>query len=119
MRHHNTIRKFGRVKNQREALLRSLARALIIDGKIMTTEAKAKELRPFVEKLVTKAKQATLVSRRLLVARLGGGGEKEPVKTLIDTIAPKYKNRPGGYTRVIKIAPRKSDSSKMAVIEFV
>ncbi|MBI5004703.1 MAG: 50S ribosomal protein L17 [Candidatus Lloydbacteria bacterium] len=119
MRHHNTIRKFGRVKNQREALLRSLARALIIEGKIVTTEAKAKELRPFIEKLVTKAKQATLVSRRLIIARLGGGGKKKPAKMLIDDIAPKYKNRPGGYTRIIKMMPRKSDASKMAVIEFV
>ena len=119
MRHHNTIRKFGRVKNQREALLRSLARALILEGKITTTEAKAKELRPFIEKLVTRAKNATLVSRRLLISRLGGGGEKEPVKILIDTIAQKYKTRFGGYTRIIKIAPRKSDGSKMAVIEFV
>lgn len=119
MRHHNTIRKFGRVKNQREALLRSLARALIAEGKITTTEAKAKELRPFIEKLVTRAKNATLASRRLIVARLGGGEEKNPTKTLINSIAPKYKNRPGGYTRITKIAPRKSDASKMAVIEFV
>lgn len=118
MRHHNTIRKFGRVKKVREALLRLLARALILEGKIKTTEAKAKELRPFVEKLVTKAKNATLVSRRLLISRLGAV-EKEPVKILIDVIAPKYKTRSGGYTRIIKIAPRKSDGSKMAVIEFV
>ena len=117
MRHHNTIRKFGRVKNQREALIRSLARALISEGKIVTTEAKAKELRPFIEKLITKA--TTIASRRLIIARLGGGGEKKPAKALIDVIAPKYKSRPGGYTRIIKMAPRKSDSSKMAVIEFV
>ena len=119
MRHHNTIRKFGRVKNQREALIRSLARALISEGKIVTTEAKAKELRPFIEKLITKAKETTIASRRLIIARLGGGGEKKPAKALIDVIAPKYKSRPGGYTRIIKMAPRKSDSSKMAVIEFV
>jgi large subunit ribosomal protein L17 len=119
MRHHKNIRKFGRVKKGREALLRSLARALIIKERITTTEAKAKELRPFVEKLVTKATQATVASRRLVAARLGGGGDEDPLKILFDTIAPKYKNRSGGYTRIIKIAPRKSDASKMAIIEFV
>ncbi|MBI2046458.1 MAG: 50S ribosomal protein L17 [Parcubacteria group bacterium] len=119
MRHHKTIRKFGRVKKVREALLRSLARALVTNGKITTTEAKAKELRPFIEKLVTKAKHETVASRRIVAARLGGVGEINSAKMLFDTIAPKYKNRAGGYTRIIKMAPRKSDASKMAVIEFV
>lgn len=116
MRHHDKNRKFGRTRNQRAALLRSLAVSLIGRGKIKTTEAKAKELRPFVERLVTKSREGTLASRRLVSARLGNSKE---TKKLFDDIAPKYKSRSGGYTRIIKLPARKSDGSKMAVIEFV
>jgi large subunit ribosomal protein L17 len=91
--------------------------SLIRDKKITTTEAKAKELRPFVEKLITGAKSATLASRRNVVTKLGG--VSVAAKTLVDDIAPMYAKRPGGYTRVVKIAPRGGDASKMAVIEFV
>lgn len=116
MRHGNQNRKFGRETGQRRALLRSLAEALIKKGKIQTTEAKAKELRPFVEKLVTLARKNTLASRRLVISRLG----TEPRATaLFKTIAPRYAERPGGYTRIVKLPPRKSDSAKMAIIEFV
>lgn len=116
MRHHSVKRKFGLEKDQRNALMRSLARNLINETKIKTTLAKAKELRPYVEKLVTKAKTGTLASRRGIISKLGG--EKE-TKALFDTIAPKYKDRNGGYTRIIKVAPRKLDAAAMAVIEFV
>ena len=116
MRHHNKNRKFGRKRDQRVALLRSLAVSLIGRGKIRTTEAKAKELRPFVEQLVTKGREGTLASRRLITARLGNSKES---KKLMDDIAPKYKDRSGGYTRIVKLPSRKSDGSKMAVIEFV
>lgn len=116
MRHHNTNRKFGRVKKVRTALMRGLAVSLIRDGRIKTTEAKARELRPFVEKLVTRAKVGSVSSQRILVSRLGGG---EAVKTLVEKIAPAHKERRGGYTRIVKFAPRKSDASRMAVIEFV
>jgi large subunit ribosomal protein L17 len=116
MRHHNANRKFGRKKDQRLALLRSLAEALIKKGKIRTTEAKAKELRPFVEKLVTLARRNTLASRRLVISRLGA---KERASELLQTIAPRYLGRPGGYTRITKLSPRLSDSAKMAIIEFV
>lgn len=116
MRHHNTNRKFGRETGQRAALMRSLAEALIKNNKIKTTEAKAKELRPLVEKMVTRAKIKTLASRRLLLSRLRS---EVRVKDLMETIAPRYLKRAGGYTRITKLAPRLSDGSKMAVIEFV
>jgi len=116
MRHHSNTRKFGREKNQRHALLRSLARNLIRDSKIKTTLAKAKELRPFVEKLITSAKAGSVTARRLIDTRLQG---KVETKKLVDTLAPKYKSRAGGYTRIIKIPNRELDGSPMAIIEFV
>lgn len=116
MRHHSTIKKFGREKNVRNALLRSLARNLIRDEKITTTLPKAKALRPYVEKLVTKARAGSVASRRLITSRIGGVDE---VKKLVDTIAPKYKGRAGGYTRITKLPARKLDAAPMAVIEFV
>lgn len=117
MRHGNNVRKFGRNKNQRNALLKGLMLALIAHGKIETTEAKAKELRPEIEKLITKANVGTLASRRLVVSRLYN--LKAEANKLIDTIAPKYKGRAGGYTRITKTGRRLGDGSKMAIIEFV
>ncbi len=115
MRHHNSKRKFGLEKNQRKALLRSLAQALVIREKIKTTEAKAKELRPFVEKLVTSSKAGTVVARRYLNAEVGLEGSKK----LIETLGPKFKTRAGGYTRITKLPKRVSDGSSMSQIEFV
>ena len=115
MRHGNVNRKFGREKNQRTALLKSLARSLVLEGHIQTTEAKAKEIRPMVEKLVTRGKTVTLANRRLLVADLG---DIDTVNKLIKTAAT-YADRPGGYLRIVKMGPRKGDASPMAVIEFV
>lgn len=117
MRHHNKNKKFGRVRSQRIALMRSLARSLILKGKIKTTEAKAKALRPFVERLISKSKTNTLAARRLVVSRLGGS--KVAMTKLFDTLAPKYGKRAGGYTRITKLGARASDSAKEAVIEFV
>jgi len=117
MRHHNNVRKFGRKKNGRRALMKGLVLALIAHGRIETTEAKAKELRPMIEKLVTKANLGTLSSRRLIISRLYN--LKAEAGKLIDEIAPKYKDRNGGYTRITKLPSRISDASKMAVIEFV
>lgn len=117
MRHHNNVRKFGRKKNGRNALLKGLALALISHGKIETTEAKAKELRPIIEKLITKANIGTLSSKKLVVSRLYG--LKSEANKLIDEIAPKYKGRTGGYTRITKLPRRTGDASKMAIIEFV
>ena len=117
MRHHNVIKKFGRVRRQRTALMRSLARSLIIYERIETTEAKAKALRPFIEKLITRAKTDTLASKRLVISRLGGA-EREAGK-LFKEIAPKYLNRNGGYTRISKINAHVSDGRDVAIIEFV
>ena len=116
MRHHNKNRKFGREKNQRKALLRTLLLSLIAHKKITTTEAKAKEIRPLIEKLVTKGKVVSVFSQRSLVARLGS---KKGAHTLITDIAPRYRERHGGYTRITKLPRRLGDASKMAVIEFV
>ncbi len=113
MRHHNVNRKFGREKTQRKALLRSLARSIILHSAITTTTAKAKEIRPFVEKLVTLAKGGE-TKRRLVVSRIGMTGADK-----LMTIAPKYKERMGGYTRITKLGRRPSDGSPMARIEFV
>ncbi|MDB5259540.1 MAG: ribosomal protein [Candidatus Taylorbacteria bacterium] len=116
MRHHSSIRKFGREKDQRNALMKSLARNLVLHEQIITTLPKAKSLRPIIEKLITKAKTGTLASRRLVNARIGG--EKE-TKILFDTIAPKYATRNGGYTRIVKLPRRQLDAAPMAVIQFV
>ncbi len=117
MHHHNKIRSFGRPTNQRKALLRSLARSLIIHERISTTEAKAKELRPFIERLVTYGKKGTIASRRLATARLGG--DKESIDKLFVTIATRYENRDGGYVRVVKRSKISEDGRKTAYIAFV
>jgi large subunit ribosomal protein L17 len=117
MKHHKSIRKFGRTRNVRNALIKSLAISLIRHGKIETTEAKAKELRPFIESLVTKAKADTVASRRLVASRLIN--QEDETRKLFTEIAPKYINILGGYTRIIKLGARVSDSAKMAIIEFV
>ncbi len=116
MNHHSKKRKFGRKMNQRDALVRSLARSLVLHNRITTTTAKAKELRPFVEKLVTKAKRGTLADRRHVITTIGG---EEEAKMLVEVIAPKYATRPGGYLRIVKLPDRMSDAAPMAVIEFV
>ncbi len=108
-------RKLSRKSDQRKALLKSLARELFLREKIKTTEAKAKELSAFAEKQITKAKKANLASRRLLAKNFSS----TITKKIFDEIAPKYKERKGGYTRVIKLGPRKSDGAKMAIIELV
>lgn len=115
MNHHKTTRKFGRVKKVRDTLLQSLALSLIINERIKTTDAKARELRPMVEKMVTLGRLGTIASRRSLVSKIGVIGAEKIVKDL----APKYKGRSGGYTRITKLPARLSDGSLMAVIEFV
>lgn len=117
MRHHNSNRKFGRVAKQRGALLRSLAISLIIKGKITTTEAKAKEIRPFVEKLITKARNPknVLDTRRIFVARVGAIAGKK----LLSDLGPKYKDTNGGYSRITKLSNRPSDGSPMAIVELI
>ncbi|MBI5220244.1 MAG: 50S ribosomal protein L17 [Candidatus Liptonbacteria bacterium] len=117
MRHHKQGRKFHRITGRRKSFLRNLMCDLIRHGKIDTTEARAKSLRPMVERLVTFAKKGTLASRRLLIARLG---QEKLVTKLIEDTAPRYAERKGGYLRIVKLAkPRKRDAGKMARIEFV
>jgi len=109
--------RFDRPVSQYRALLRSLARSLILEERISTTEAKAKALRPFVERLVTYAKKNTLASRRLAKTRLG---DTAAVKKLFDSIGPRYADRKGGYTRVVKRTKRGlNDARKLAYIAFV
>lgn len=98
--------------------MRALALGLIKNGKMKTTLPRAKEVRPFVEKLITKAKRGTLADKRLIVATLGTN-DRGATKKLLDTIAPAYKDRSGGYTRITRLPVRKSDSAAMAMIEFV
>jgi large subunit ribosomal protein L17 len=110
-----TVRKFGREHGVRAALLKSLATALIEHGKITTTHARAKTTSQYVDKLITRAKKQDIASRRLLVVTFG----PKAVKKLMDDIAPKYKDRNGGYTRVVRMERRMSDGSPMAILEFV
>lgn len=110
-------RSFNRPARQRDALLRSQARSLIMHERISTTEAKAKSLRPYVERLVTYGKSNTLASRRLAKSKLG---DDAAVKKLFASIAPRYAERPGGYTRIVKRARRGvNDGRKLAYIAFV
>ncbi|OGN05580.1 MAG: 50S ribosomal protein L17 [Candidatus Yanofskybacteria bacterium RIFCSPHIGHO2_01_FULL_44_17] len=115
MRHGKKNRKFGRETKQRKELLRDLARALILNTKINTTQAKAKSLRPYIEKLVTKAKDKNLASFKLLSAELG----RPYAKKLHNEIVERFPERHGGYTRIINLPSRISDGSKMATIEFL
>ena len=115
MRHGNVNRKFGRKTDERRALLRSLSRSLVLLGRIHTTEARAKEIRPLVEKLVTRGRVASVSNRRMLISALG---DETTAAKLIKT-AETYKERPGGYLRIVKMSPRKGDASPMAIIEFV
>ena len=109
-------RKLGRSTSQRRALMRHLTTALIRCGRIETTEQKAKELRCTAEKMITLGKQGDLASRRLAMAHMM---DESVVKDLFDNIAPKYTERNGGYTRIIKIGPRKGDAAMMCYIELV
>jgi len=117
MQHGNKNRTFGRPRNQRTALIRGLAVSLIRDGKIKTTEAKAKELRPFIERLITHSKSNTVAARRIVASRLGEPTDAV-VKKMFEVIAPKFTTRAGGYTRIIKMG-RTSAGRDEAVIEFV
>lgn len=120
MRHRSKTVKLQRDKAHREALLRNLAASLIEHGQIRTTLAKAKALRPFAEKLVTLGKKDTLHSRRRAISLLGSNQlAQRSVKRLFGEIAPASSDRQGGYTRIIKLGQRRSDSAPMALIEWV
>ena len=116
MRHRVGGRKLQRTASHRAALFRNMAAALIKHEQIMTTTAKAKELRPYVEKLITLAKKGGLSNRRLAHARLL---DETQLRKLFETLAPRYADRAGGYTRIVKAGIRPSDASPMAIIELV
>ena len=116
MRHAKAGRQLRRTSEQKLALMRNLATSLIEAGAIETTEAKAKELRPFVEKLITKAKSGTLHARRLAGIHVR---KREAADKLFQELGPKFAKRTGGYTRILKTGFRKGDGAEMARIELV
>ncbi len=116
MRHKHGYRKLGRTSSHRKALLKNLSIALILNGKIETTLPKAKELRRFFEKLLTKAKKGDFNAHRAVFQALQN---KEATKKLVNEIAPNYQERNGGYTRIIKTRIRRGDAAEMAFIELV
>ena len=107
--------RFGREKEVRSAMFSAMAASLIVHGRVRTTESKAKELARIVEPMVTRAKQEPVYARRLLARKL----PPKAVKHLVDEVAPRFKERPGGYTRITQLAPRTTDGARMAIIEFV
>ncbi len=115
MLHGNNKKQLSRNKDQRNALVKTLAVSLVRYGKIQTTEVKAKVLRTFIEKLVTLGRDGSIHSQRIIASRVGPVTAKKIVKE----ISPKYVGRAGGYTRVTKVQTRLSDASRMAQIEFV
>ena len=116
MRHGSAHRKLGRTSAHRTAMFANMAASLIKHEQIVTTLPKAKELRPFVEKLVTLAKRGDLHARRIAISRVR---DVDQVRKLFDTIGPRYQSRPGGYIRVLKAGFRFGDNAPVAVIEFV
>ena len=116
MRHKKKGRKLGRKVGNRKALLRNLACQLILHKKIKTTDPKAKELRSFIEPLITLAKKDSLHSRRLVIKKIP---KKNVVRILFKEIAPLFSNRPGGYTRITKLGLRDNDRAPVSIIEFV
>jgi large subunit ribosomal protein L17 len=116
MRHQKNTRKLGRTSQHRDAMLANIVASLILHKRVKTTLAKAKAARPLAEKLVTLGKGGTLHDRRLAVAKIG---QKDAVAILFKTISPGFKDRKGGYTRIIKLGPRQSDSAPVAFLEWV
>ena len=117
MRHLKSGRKLSRRKEHRTAMLANLAASIIQHGRVHTTDAKAKEVRPFIERMVTFARRGDLHARRIVLSRLKGN--QPAVKKLFDEIGPRFAARSGGYTRIIKLGFRQGDNSSMSLIEFV
>jgi len=116
MKHLQKGRKFGRIRKVRRSLIRSLLNNFIKAEKMVITEAKAKEIRPLIEKMITRAKKNTVSNRRILAKTI----VPKQVKKIFEEIAPRYAERHGGYTRIIKLGRRKTgDTSPMAIIEFI
>lgn len=119
MRHLKRGRKLNRKASHRKALLRNLASSLIIHKRIQTTDAKAKELRTFVEPLITFAKQGSLHARRQVLKTLPGAYGRQVTDILFKEIAPQFADRPGGYTRIIKMGFRTNDRAPVSLVELV
>ena len=116
MRHKKTTPSLSRKVGPRKALLRGLATSLVLNGKMKTTLAKAKAIQPIIEKHITTGKKKNLANRRQLLKYFY---EEKAVNILLDELGPKYKERPGGYTRIAKLGKRKGDDAEMALIELV
>ncbi|HYM14577.1 MAG TPA: 50S ribosomal protein L17 [Dehalococcoidia bacterium] len=116
MRHKVKGRKFDRPSDERAALFRGLVTDLLRHERLRTTEAKAKEIRPIAEKIITLGKDGTLHARRQALAYIN---DKDVVKKLFDDVAPRFATRPGGYTRIVKLGPRNGDAAPMAQLELV
>jgi large subunit ribosomal protein L17 len=108
--------RFGGDAAHQKAILSNLAQELFWDEKVTTTIAKAKMLRPYAEKIITRARKGTLHARRVILKDIG---DTEVVTKLFDEVAPRYKERPGGYTRIVRIGPRRGDGAEMAIVELV
>ncbi len=119
MRHSKKGRKLNRTSSHRKALFSNLAASLVIHKKIKTTDAKGKELRRYIERLVTYAKMGDVHGRRLILKKIPGKRGKEVANILIHDIAPTCMNRKGGYTRLIKLNNRKNDNAPVSIIEFI
>jgi large subunit ribosomal protein L17 len=115
MRHLKDGRKLSRTAAHRKALMRNLVKALLLREQIRTTDAKAKELRRHADHIVTLGKRGTVHARRLAFIYLGS---RKLVKRLFDEVAPRFQGRPGGYTRVLKLGPRRGDAAPISVVEF-
>ena len=119
MRHGKKGRKLNRTASHRKSLMSNLAASLVIHKRIRTTDAKAKEVRGFVERLVTYAKRGDVHGRRLIMQKINGILGKKIANILIHVIAPVYEDRQGGYTRIIKLNNRKNDNAPVSMLEFV
>jgi len=117
MRHQKTRHKLSRDSAHRKALVRNLCKEVIEHERIKTSQAKAKAVKPEVEKLITLAKRGDLHARRQALSALGQ--DKFIVHRLFEEVAPRYETRPGGYTRILKLGPRQSDSTEMVFLELV
>jgi large subunit ribosomal protein L17 len=115
MQHLRKGRKFSRTRNQRKSLFRTLAFQLIMQERIATSEAKAKEIAPEIEKMITRAKRGGISNHRILRSRLPAAAASK----LMNVLGPRFRDRKGGFTRIMKLGPRKSDSSSRALIELI
>lgn len=116
MRHRKKGRQLSRTASHRKAVLRNMATSLFRHERVETTQAKAKELRPFAERLITLAKRGDVHARRLVARKIA---DREILGKLFDDIGPRYESRPGGYTRILKTGSRRGDGAEMAFIELV